>query len=87
MLNCSSPPDPPCYFTAYRGIEKQFSFSSCQNISNGNLPGWKRDAFNEGYEAILQCADTGMGWPEQFGPLNLWYVNSRAHTMRISGHP
>jgi pimeloyl-ACP methyl ester carboxylesterase len=70
-----------------RGNDQVSGIFSIQNILTGNLPGWRKDAYDPGYEATLQCEATGYAWPEEYGPFVLAYVNRRAHTMHVRGYP
>jgi pimeloyl-ACP methyl ester carboxylesterase len=68
-----------------RGNDQVSGIFSVQNLLSGNLPAWRKDAYDPGWEAVVQCAPTGLGWPEEWGPLSMSYQNHRAHTMRVPG--
>jgi hypothetical protein len=68
------------------GNDKVSPLFSIKNILSGNLPSWKKNAYDQ-YEAVINCRmipGTGPNpWQADYEPLQFTYINTRRHTQHV----
>ena len=56
---------------------------SLDNISAGNIPAWRKDAYAPGYEAVMDCQLDTTDPLADFAPVSMTYINRRGHVQHV----
>jgi hypothetical protein len=65
------------------GGENISSLFSIANITSGNLPAWKTNAYAPGYEATMNCNFSNPSSFSSIQPVLLTFINHRGHQQQI----